>query len=122
MRPSLAKLVFVAAVIAAMPKPRAVADLLVNPSFETVPSSETGQGFLPSDFVSAASIDPGADTYSNDGSYGLTPAAFGNFPGLTAQDGIRWVAGADFGTTSEAFGQALSTPLIPALPMISVHR
>ncbi len=88
----------------------AAPNYIQNPSFETVPSGATGQGILPSNWQSLPEvIPPGADTYSNDGSYGLAPAAFGNFPGVTAYDGIRWVAG--WSITPEAFGQQMSSPL-----------
>ena len=57
------------------------------------------------------------DTYSEDGSYGLLPTAGsifvpgGNFTGVTAQEGIRWVAG--WSLFPETFGQLLTTPLSP---------
>ena len=86
------------------------ANLLLNPSFETVPGVSFGQGIMPSEWVNIAPPTPTADTYSNDGSYGLSPANFDNFTGVTAHDGIRWVAGwSDEG--QESFGQWLSTPL-----------
>jgi hypothetical protein len=50
-------------------------------------------------------------TYSIDGSYGLRPEDFGNFTGVTAYNGIRWVAGWSGGP--ESFGQQLSRPLVP---------
>ncbi|MCA9667908.1 MAG: hypothetical protein KC503_20060 [Myxococcales bacterium] len=87
-------------------------NLLVNGGFETVPNAGTGQGLLPSSWVTTASIVPGADTYSNDGSYGAAPSAFGNFTGVTAYEGIRWVAGGSVGF-NESFGQTLATPLVP---------
>lgn len=94
----------------ALLSPSADADLLRNPSFESVPSNAVGQGLLPNDFASSASpFLVGADTYSNDGSYGLFPSDFGNFPGIVAQEGIRFVAGG----IREAFGQLLSTPFAP---------
>jgi len=70
------------------------AAFISNGSFETVPSGSTGQGILPSSWFQVGDISPGADTYSNNGSYGLFPSDFGNFTGVTAFDGIRWVAGA----------------------------
>jgi hypothetical protein len=104
--------------------PAAEAGLISNPSFEAVPGTGagfTGPGLLPSDWEHVvAELD--ADTYSNDGSYGLSPGAFGNFPGVTAFDGIRWVAGGAFGRQSfettigsqaEAFGTTLVTTLTP---------
>jgi len=85
------------------------ANLLRNPSFEAIPGLQQGEGLLPNDWVIIAST---PDTYSNDGSYGLPPQALGNFPGVLARDGIRWVAA--WGTsTPEVFGQQLSSPLLP---------
>jgi hypothetical protein len=93
--------------------PRARAELL-NPSFEAVPSSGTGQGLLPSGWVTGANTSPGADTFSSDGSFGLAPGGFGHFSGASAADGLRWVAGADFGSgTREAFAQQLAATLTP---------
>lgn len=96
------------------------ADFITNASFEDVPDTSTGQGFLPTGWLQTGTFTPGADTYSNDGSYGLAPDGFGNFPGVTAFDGIRWVAGAAFGrlassttVAGEAFGRVLETPLTP---------
>ena len=99
-------------------------NLLRNPSFESVPDGSHGQGLLPSDWLDATGgIVPWADTYSNDGSYGLPTNNGGHFPGVTAPDGIRWVAGGFFPagslgsasdhTYSEAFGQLLTAPLVP---------
>ena len=85
-------------------------NLLRNPSFEVVPNSATGQGRLPTDWIS---VSASADTYSNDGSYGLSPSGFGNFPTTTAHDGLRWVAGAFLNGLRERFGQSLTTPLVP---------
>ncbi len=93
--------------------PIAAANLLANPGFETVPGPGAGQGLLPSDYVNCSNISPGADTYSDDGSYGIGLGGFGHFPNLGAQEGIRFVAGADFGGAPEAFGQALQEPLTP---------
>lgn len=94
--------------------PAARCDLLLNPSFETVPNSTVGQGLLPSDYsTSSGPFLVGADTYSNDGSYGLFPSDFGNFPGVVAQDGIRFVAGGDFSGVRETFGQQLAATLTP---------
>lgn len=84
------------------------ANLIRNASFEDVPNASTGQGIMPSEWV-VANVTP--DTYSNDGSYGLLPSAFGNFTGVTAFDGIRWVAGWSL-AGQERFGQALSVNLI----------
>jgi hypothetical protein len=87
--------------------------LLTNGSFEQIPGAGIGQGRLPADFVQAGNIFPGADTYSNDGSYGMAPGAYGNFIGAAAQDGLRFAAAAEFGTggPNEAFGQELAAPL-----------
>lgn len=91
---------------------QAQANLIRNSSFETVPSSATGQGILPSDWIQLGP-DPGADTYSNDGSYGLLPSVNGNFTGVSAFDGIRWIAG--WSIVPETFGQSLTNPLTPGL-------
>jgi hypothetical protein len=93
-------------------------DFITNGSFEMVPG--TGPGFqgqtlMPTGWPTVVST---PDTYSNDGSYGLPPGGFGNFPGVTAFDGIRWVAGSAFGRTAtnpmvggESFGTFLTAPL-----------
>jgi len=86
------------------------ANLIRNASFENVPSTQMSQGILPSDWLQLAPS-PGADTYSNDGSYGLAPSGFGNFTGVTAFDGNRWIAG--WSLVPETFGQILTTPLTP---------
>jgi hypothetical protein len=91
---------------------QAQANLIRNPSFEAIGALQTGQGFLPSDWIELAPA-PGADTYSNDGSYGLPPSVLGNFTGVTAFDGIRWIAG--WSIIPETFGQSLTTPLTPGL-------
>ncbi len=83
------------------------ANLITNSSFEDVPSSAGGQDLMPSDWVSVYST---PDTYSNDGSYGLSPSGYRNFPGVSAYDGIRWVAG--WSSQPEQFGQMLAQPLI----------
>ena len=85
------------------------ANLLRNPSFEAIPGNVQGAGILPSEWTIIA---PSPDTYSTDGSYGLPPNAFGNFPGVIARNGIRWVAALG-ATTTEVFGQQLSSPLLP---------
>jgi hypothetical protein len=85
----------------------ASANLIRNASFESTPGPGQGQGLMPSEWVTVQST---PDTYSNDGSYGLDPAVFGNFSGVTAQDGIRWVAG--WSSFDERFGQSLSAPLM----------
>ena len=86
------------------------ANLLRNASFEDVPSGATGQGIMPSEWVTSNSS---PDTYSNDGSYGLPPRpsdTYPNFEGVTAYDGIRWVAGWSY--AEERFGQTLTDNLI----------
>jgi hypothetical protein len=86
-------------------------NLLRNPGFEDIPDPPlTGQGVMPSEWF-PISLTP--DTYSNDGSYGLSPSAFGNFPGVTAASGLRWVAGAQSISLTETFAQTLTTPLTP---------
>jgi hypothetical protein len=84
------------------------ANMITNASFENVPDGSTGQGILPSNWVNIPPPSPTADTYSNDGSYGLAPGAYGNFPGVTAKDGIRWVAGWS-AAGQESFGQWLGS-------------
>lgn len=92
------------------------ADLIVNGSFENVPGTNLGQGFLPSDFLQVGNVTPGADTWSNNGSYGVTPGDFGSFDGSSAQHGNRFVAGADFGNGGiEAISQELANALTPGI-------
>ena len=79
------------------------ANLLSNPGFEVGPG---GEGVMPSDWLV---INESPDTYSNDGSNGLLPSIFGNFTGVTAHGGIRWVAG--WSSFSEIFAQLLTAPL-----------
>ena len=47
----------------------------------------------------------------------MLPSALGNFTGVTAEDGIRWVAGGSGGIAielnPEPFGQILASPLVP---------
>ncbi len=81
-------------------------NLLRNGDFEAVPSGATGQGLLPSEWV-ALSGSP--DTYSNDGSYGLLPEAFGNFTGVVAYDGLRFVGA--WNSAQEDFAQTLTSTL-----------
>jgi hypothetical protein len=104
---SLVCCVALSVALTVVPRP-AVADLIVNGGFENVPSSATGQGLMPSNWVDVLSS---ADTYSNDGSYGLSP--FPDFAGVTAHAGIRWVAGGSTIYGPEEFGQLLSAPLVP---------
>lgn len=91
--------------------PSVEANLINNPSFEIVPNGNTGQGLLPTGWVNIPPPTPTADTYSNDGSYGLPPSGFGNFTGVTAHDGIRWVAGWS-AQGQESFGQFLGSNLV----------
>lgn len=92
----------------------ASANLFLNGGFEDVPNGNVGQGLLPSNWIAIVSS---ADTYSNDGSYGLWPSDFGNFPGVTAHSGLRWVAGANVNQPAggEIFGQVLSSSLVPGV-------
>jgi hypothetical protein len=89
----------------------AAANLLRNGSFEQTPCTtpcNQDQAYMPSEWLSL-NVTP--DTYSNDGSYGVAPDAWGNFIGVTAQDGIRWVAA--WSIASEILGQTLTSPLVP---------
>lgn len=88
----------------------ASANLFLNPGFEDVPNASTGQGLMPSNWIQ---VNLSSDTYSNDGSYGLSPGEFGNFPGVTAHGGLRWVAGANSNQPAggESFGQTLAGSL-----------
>lgn len=81
-------------------------NLIANASFEAN-NGLTGQGRMP---TSWQAVNSSPDGYTNDGSFGLAPGAFGNFTGITAQDGIAWVAGWSAGP--ESFGQVLATPLV----------
>jgi len=102
------------ATLVTAPATQAAGNLIRNASFETVNGVVHDQGYLPAEFEQTGNISPGADTYSNDDSYGIQPSGFGNFTGTTAQDDIRFAAGADFGSFAfvEAFGQQLTAPLI----------
>ena len=89
------------------------AGILINGGFEDVPNSDRRQGILPSAWVQTTGT---ADSYSNDGSYGITPGQFGNFPGVTAFEGIRWIGGAGGPADSslrEGFAQELFENLVP---------
>lgn len=90
----------------------ASANLFRNGGFEEVPGVLLGQGLLPNDWI-AVNLSP--DTYSNDGSFGLSPGEFGNFPGVSAHGGLRWVAGSNVNQTAggESFAQVLSSTLLP---------
>lgn len=83
-------------------------NLLRNGNFETVPNNGMGQGLLPSEWYTVSSS---PDTYSNDGSYGLPPNGFGNFVGVVAHGGIRWIAG--WNISLETPAQDLTTRLTP---------
>jgi hypothetical protein len=88
------------------------ANLISNPGFERVwgPNMAGVQGIMPADWWRTHPNN--ADTYSMDGSWGLAPAAFGNFNNVTsAADGLRWVAGHN--RLMESFGQELRAPLVP---------
>lgn len=88
------------------------ADLLVNGSFEAPAGYALGnQGVMPPGWE-ITNVDPGADLYSSDGSFGLHPSINGNFTGVTAFDGLGWVAGGGYANW-ESFGQELQTPLTP---------
>ena len=102
---------FLLAIVSVGLSSAANANLIKNASFEDVPDASTGQGILPSHWVNIPPPTPTADTYSNDGSYGVLPGGFGNFPGVTAHDGIRWVAGWS-AVGQESFGQYLDNNLV----------
>jgi hypothetical protein len=86
-------------------------NLVRNGGFEAVPGSVLGQALLPAEWSAVAG---NTDTYSSDGSYGLLPADFGNFAGLSPYAGLRFVAAAAFGAGSGVrFGQVLAAPLAP---------
>ena len=88
--------------------PASAASFIINGSFESFSGPALfGQGFLPDPWVT---VPVGADVYSNDGSYGLSPSDFGNFTGVTAYDGIRFVAG--WSLVPERFGESLAAPLV----------
>jgi hypothetical protein len=83
-------------------------NLLRNPSFETASVVVLDQGVMPDEWIV---VQPSPDTYSNDGSFGLPPNGYGNFTGVVAQDGVRWVAG--WNGLPETFGQVLTSSLTP---------
>lgn len=87
----------------------ASADLIANGSFEASPGYAFGQqgAVPPSWFVTYET----PDLYSTDGSFGLLPSTGGNFAGVSASDGLGWVAGWSF--FQESFAQSLATPLNP---------
>ncbi|HRF60981.1 MAG TPA: hypothetical protein PLH94_13840 [Fimbriimonadaceae bacterium] len=84
------------------------ANLLRNPSFETVPSAATGEGLMPSDWFTVSGT---PDTFSVGGTYGLAPSYQGNFTGMSGAQGGRWVA--SWSGAPEQFAQNLTTPLVP---------
>ncbi len=85
----------------------------LNPSFEVTPSSDGSQldqGIPPSDWLDVSDIIPGADSYGPGGDFGLAAGDYGHFAGRSGAEGKRWVAGADFLSSQEALGQALTLP------------
>jgi hypothetical protein len=111
--------------------PTADAGMISNFSFETVPGATSGEGLLPTGWVQVAIPAPynTPDTWSNDGSYGLPPSYVGNFTGVTAPDGIRWVAGGAFGRlqganpSGESFGTTVAlTPGAQYQLDVSLHQ
>lgn len=108
-----AKNLFVAMIFGCTITAQASADLLLNGSFEAPSGYAQGaQGVMPPNWQATDSTSP--DLYSSDGSFGLSPSAFGNFVGVVAQDGLGWVAGAGASSWGyESFGQLLANPLLP---------
>ncbi len=87
------------------------ANLITNGSFEAPAGFAVGQqGVMPPSWV-VTNVTP--DLYSTDGSFGLSPNAFGNFPGVTAQNGLGWVAG--WSLYPESFAQNVGTLLTPGV-------
>lgn len=85
------------------------ANLLANGSFESPAGYALGQqGILPVEW-NVTNVTP--DMYSSDASFGLNPNVLGNFTGVTAQDGLGWVAG--WSSFAESFAQNLGTALTP---------
>ena len=92
--------------------PASAASFIINGSFESGALPVLDQGYLPPPWVTGP---VGADTYSSDPSTGLSPNTGGNFTGVTAYDGIRFVAGwstCDPAFCPERFGQQLVSPLV----------
>lgn len=93
-------------------------NLVTNGDFESLPAEMeglTGQGLFPPPWLNTDSVVPGADTWSEDGSFGLAPAEYGRFPGVTDPDGRRWAGGGGGGAPDfmwETFGQQLAAPLL----------
>lgn len=88
-------------------------NLLENSDFETVPSSggEGMEGLLPPPWQ-PTSASP--DTYTTVGGFGLdpnAPATLGNFLGVSAHSGARWVAA--WNDAFERGAQRLQAPLVP---------
>ncbi|MDX2110536.1 MAG: hypothetical protein SFY80_09885 [Verrucomicrobiota bacterium] len=92
--------------------PAFAVNLITNPSFEDISGLEIvlDQGYLPTNWTNISGIGQGADTYSLDGTYGLSMGGFGHFTEVAGPaDGNRFVAGGYFGEgVSEDFGQQLS--------------
>lgn len=95
------------ALMAALLSTHASANILRNGGFETVPGSQTGEGILPSEWANTGNRT--ADTFSNDGSYGLSPSFGGRFDGVNAHGGIRWTAANS--TDPEEIAQTLTATL-----------
>jgi hypothetical protein len=93
--------------------PAGAASFITNGSFESgALPLPIDQGVLPAPWVT---VPVGADTYSSDPNTGLPPSIGGNFTGVTAYDGIRWVAGwsaCNDPACPERFGQLLVSPLV----------
>lgn len=97
-----------AAICAVGTTPGWAINLLQNPGFEGTPGSTLGEGILPNDWE-VSSVTP--DTYSTAFDYGLDPEIFGNFSGVAAFGGTKWVAG--WSAANERFGQTLGAALTP---------
>ncbi|MCU0633286.1 MAG: PEP-CTERM sorting domain-containing protein [Gemmatimonadaceae bacterium] len=101
---------------AAAPTPVHAQNLLFNGSFEAVGTGH-GQALLANGWTQAGNIYPGADTYSMDGDFGLTPTDWWWWnigpSANAARDGRRFAAAGDWNTlgVNEAFGQQLAVPL-----------
>jgi RHS repeat-associated protein len=88
---------------------RESANLIRNAGFEDLDGLPLqGQGVLTAGWYSM-NLTP--DVYSNDGSVGVFPADFGNFPGVTAIQGKRFAAG--WSSFTETMAQELDRPLRP---------
>ena len=86
-------------------------NLLHNSDFEAVDDAGTAgvgvEGVLPPPWE-ALQVTP--DTYTTDGGFGIDPSTFGNFDGVSAHSGVRWVAA--WSLADERGGQPLAAPLI----------